>query len=117
MKRGILTLIAVFLLVFSSNAQKVEFEEYDLNNGMHVILHQDNAAPVVTVEIMYDVVQLTKKMVKLAWPIFMNICYLQEQKISQEENGAKYNQQGVEVVMLQPVGIEQTITNLFHLMN
>ena len=35
MKRGILTLTAVFLLVFSSHAQKVEFEEYDLNNGMH----------------------------------------------------------------------------------
>ena len=39
MKRGILTLTAVFLVVFSSYAQKVEFEEYDLNNGMHVILH------------------------------------------------------------------------------
>ena len=55
MKRGFLTLIAVFLLVFSSNAQKVEFEEYDLNNGMHVILHQDNAAPVVTTSVMYHV--------------------------------------------------------------
>ena len=55
MKRGILTLIAVFLLVFSSNAQKVEFEEYDLINGMHVILHQDNAAPVVTTSVMYHV--------------------------------------------------------------
>ena len=55
MKRGILTLIAVFLLVFSSNAQKVEFEEYNLNNGMHVILHQDNAAPVVTTSVMYHV--------------------------------------------------------------
>ena len=55
MKRGILTLTAVFLLVFSSNAQKVEFEEYDLNNGMHVILHQDNAAPVVTTSVMYHV--------------------------------------------------------------
>ena len=55
MKKGILTLIAVFLLVFSSNAQKVEFEEYDLNNGMHVILHQDNAAPVVTTSVMYHV--------------------------------------------------------------
>ena len=55
MKRGILTLITVFLLVYSSNAQKVEFEEYDLNNGMHVILHQDNAAPVVTTSVMYHV--------------------------------------------------------------
>lgn len=55
MKRSILTLIAVFLLVFSSNAQKVEFEEYDLSNGMHVILHQDNSAPVVTTSVMYHV--------------------------------------------------------------
>ena len=55
MKRSILTLIAVFLIVFSSNAQKVEFEEYDLSNGMHVILHQDNSAPVVTTSVMYHV--------------------------------------------------------------
>ena len=34
MKRSILTLASVFLVAFSSNAQKVEFEEYDLNNGM-----------------------------------------------------------------------------------
>lgn len=55
MKKSILTLASVFLLAFSANAQKVEFEEYDLSNGMHVILHQDNAAPVVTVGVMYHV--------------------------------------------------------------
>ena len=55
MKRSILTLASVFLVAFSSSAQKVEFEEYDLNNGMHVILHQDNAAPVVTTSVMYHV--------------------------------------------------------------
>ena len=55
MKRSILTLASVFLVAFSSNAQKVEFEEYDLNNGMHVILHQDNAAPVITTSVMYHV--------------------------------------------------------------
>ena len=55
MKRIILTLASGFLVAFSSNAQKVEFEEYDLNNGMHVILHQDNAAPVVTTSVMYHV--------------------------------------------------------------
>ena len=36
-------------------AQKVDFEEYDLSNGMHVILHQDNTAPVVTTSVMYHV--------------------------------------------------------------
>lgn len=39
----------------SLSAQKVAFEEYDLSNGLHVILHQDNSAPIVTVEMMYHV--------------------------------------------------------------
>lgn len=36
-------------------AQEVAFEEYDLPNGLHIILHQDNSAPVVTVGVMYHV--------------------------------------------------------------
>ncbi|UZO79934.1 insulinase family protein [Aquimarina sp. ERC-38] len=36
-------------------AQEVEFTEYDLDNGLHVILHQENKAPVVTVGVMYHV--------------------------------------------------------------
>ncbi len=55
MKKSILTLAAVFLVAFSSSAQKVEFEEYDLDNGMHVILHQDNSAPVVVTSVFYHV--------------------------------------------------------------
>jgi len=55
MKKGILSLTAVVLFVFSANAQKVEFEEYDLSNGMHVILHQDNSAPVAFVATYYHV--------------------------------------------------------------
>ena len=55
MKRSIVALVSVFLLAFSLNAQKVEFEEYDLDNGMHVILHQDNSAPVVITSVMYHV--------------------------------------------------------------
>jgi len=40
------------------NAQtvnKIDFVEYDLDNGLHVILHQDNSTPVVTVSVMYHV--------------------------------------------------------------
>ena len=55
MRKTILSLTAFSLAVFSVSAQKVDFEEYDLNNGMHVILHKDNAAPVVTVGVMYHV--------------------------------------------------------------
>lgn len=43
------------ILSFSVFAQQVAFEEYDLSNGMHVILHQDNSAPVVTTSVMYHV--------------------------------------------------------------
>ncbi len=54
MKKTILTLTAVAAL-FSASAQQVAFEEYDLNNGMHVILHEDNSAPVVVTSVMYHV--------------------------------------------------------------
>ncbi len=49
----LLTFFAMASLIVS--AQKVQFEEYDLDNGMHVILHQDNTAPVVTTAVMYHV--------------------------------------------------------------
>ena len=39
----------------STMAQKIEFEEYDLPNGLHVILHQDHSAPVVVTSVMYHV--------------------------------------------------------------
>lgn len=49
----------VFLLLLAGIsplvAQQVEFQEYQLENGLHVILHQDNTAPVVTTSVMYDV--------------------------------------------------------------
>ena len=36
-------------------AQQVTFEEYDLDNGLHVILHQDNTAPLVVTSVLYHV--------------------------------------------------------------
>jgi predicted Zn-dependent peptidase len=41
--------------VCSAVAQKVKFTEYNLPNGLHVVLHQDNTAPVVAVSVMYHV--------------------------------------------------------------
>ena len=49
-----LTLMALFTFI-SVNGQQVAYEEYDLDNGLHVILHQDNTAPVVTTSVMYHV--------------------------------------------------------------
>jgi predicted Zn-dependent peptidase len=44
-------------MVFAANAQKINIPivEYDLNNGLHVILHQDNSTPNVVVSLMYHV--------------------------------------------------------------
>jgi zinc protease len=47
----------LILLPFLSAGQefKVDYTEYDLDNGLHVILHKDTSAPVVATTIMYDV--------------------------------------------------------------
>jgi predicted Zn-dependent peptidase len=48
-----------FILFFSQwvNGQmnKVEFEEFTLDNGLHVILHSDKSTPIVAVSVMYHV--------------------------------------------------------------
>jgi len=51
------SLVAFTMLLAGSlvSAQAVDFQEYDLDNGLHVILHRDNSAPVVTTAIMYHV--------------------------------------------------------------
>lgn len=48
-------LFGLVCLGLSASAQKIEFTEYKLNNGLAVILHQDKSAPVVAVSVMYHV--------------------------------------------------------------
>ncbi len=50
-----LLLAVLFAGAVAINAQEVTYEEYDLDNGLHVILHQDNSAPIVTTSVMYHV--------------------------------------------------------------
>jgi zinc protease len=46
----------IALTAFSSVAQrKIEFVEYDLPNGIHVILHQEPSTPIVAVSVLYHV--------------------------------------------------------------
>ncbi|HSP11705.1 MAG TPA: pitrilysin family protein [Salegentibacter sp.] len=47
--------VCALLVSAAGVAQEVEFTEYELDNGLHVILHQDNTAPVATVGVMYHV--------------------------------------------------------------
>ena len=53
--KKILATAFLALTFYASNAQEINFVEYDLDNGLHVILHQDNRAPVITTAVSYHV--------------------------------------------------------------
>lgn len=55
MKKTLLSFAVAAFLSTTMNAQQIKFEEYNLPNGLHVILHQDNSAPVITTGVMYHV--------------------------------------------------------------
>ncbi|MFZ4107041.1 M16 family metallopeptidase, partial [Flavobacterium sp.] len=54
-KKSLIALSSMLMLGGTAHSQKVAFEEYDLANGMHVILHNDPSAPVVITSVMYHV--------------------------------------------------------------
>ena len=55
-KLFIIILFLSFLSVLmASDTRKIEFVEYTLDNGLHVIIHQDNSTPIVAVGLMYHV--------------------------------------------------------------
>jgi len=55
MKRILLVLLSFAATQAMSQNRKIEFTEYDLDNGLHVILHQDKSTPIVTVSVLYHV--------------------------------------------------------------
>ena len=52
-----LIFLSLLSLAYISNSfsQSVEFEKYTLENGLDVILHQDNSTPVITTSVMYHI--------------------------------------------------------------
>jgi predicted Zn-dependent peptidase len=55
MKKSIMALSAALLIGGAASAQKVVFEEYTMDNGLHVVLQNDPSAPVVITSVMYHV--------------------------------------------------------------
>lgn len=54
--RNTLSLICIFAMLGAfAQDKRIDFEEYDLDNGLHVILHQDNSTPIVNVSVLYHV--------------------------------------------------------------
>ena len=57
MRKVLLTILIILVLIplTYSQAFRIEFEEYNLDNGLHVILNVDNSTPNVAVTKMYYV--------------------------------------------------------------
>lgn len=55
MKSYLLSGLLVSASVAVAQQPKIDFVEYDLDNGMHVILHEDHSTPIVGVSVMYHV--------------------------------------------------------------
>lgn len=55
MKKSLLLVSLVGSSIFAQAQEKVKYTEYDLPNGLHVILHEEHATPIVAVSIMYHV--------------------------------------------------------------
>lgn len=56
-KFNLLTALLLLLIVgvASASERRIEFTEFTLDNGLHVILHEDNTTPNIVVNIMYHV--------------------------------------------------------------
>lgn len=57
MKKLLIFLIAIFVVAFGKTSQATEigFKEFDLPNGLHVIVQEDHSVPIVAVSVMYHV--------------------------------------------------------------
>ncbi len=59
MKRKTIILLAGFIILWPGwllgQRNEIRYTEFDLGNGLHVILHQDNSTPIVSVSTMYHV--------------------------------------------------------------
>ncbi|MBK6827366.1 MAG: hypothetical protein IPG86_11030 [Chitinophagaceae bacterium] len=57
-------------------------KEYELKNGLRVLLMPDASQTNIAVNIVYKVGVVMKDMVKVVWPTCSNICYSNRPKIS-----------------------------------
>ena len=52
---SLLTALLLICGIATAQMNQIKFVEYDLDNGLHVILHQDKSTPIVAVTMMYHV--------------------------------------------------------------
>ncbi len=55
MPRLLTTCLFLFVGFFAAQSQNIKFVEYELPNGLKVLLHEDHSTPIVAVSVMYHV--------------------------------------------------------------
>ena len=55
MKQKTCIFLTAILLSVNLHSQSVEFEQFKLDNGLNVILHKDNTAPIINTTLMFHV--------------------------------------------------------------
>ena len=110
--KKLLTTVFVALSVIASNAQEINFVEFDLDNGLHVILHQDNRAPVITTSVLYHVGSKDEEEGRTGFAHFFEHLFLKELKILKVVSGLKLLKQ-MEVPIMRILLMIQLITTKF----
>lgn len=55
MKGSLLFILVLSFISIHAQMRKIDFVEYDMDNGIHVILHEDNSTPIIAVTLNFHV--------------------------------------------------------------
>lgn len=91
MKKIIVSALSLFMasnLVFSQKSE-IKFTEYDLDNGLHVILHEDHTTPIVAVSVLYHVGSKNETAGKTGYAHFFEHLMFEESKNIKRDEYAK----------------------------
>ena len=55
MKKTIQIVLSLIVPLGVYGQQKIKYSEYDLQNGLHVIMHEEHATPIVSISVLYHV--------------------------------------------------------------
>jgi zinc protease len=83
MRKFTLTLLLGVFFTLSAIAQnKIDFKEFTLDNGLTVIMHQDNSTPIVAVSVLYHVGSKNEKPDRTGFAHFFEHFFLKGQRTS-----------------------------------
>ncbi len=91
MKKSIIAFASLFLIGASFAQEKgaIKFEEFDLDNGLHVILHEDHTTPIVAVTVLYHVGSKNEVEGKTGYAHFFEHLMFEESKNIKKDEYAK----------------------------